>query len=90
MTTTDPTDRRTRRVLVTVTETREYIAPVDIDDTEYLTWLDGDDDTPAAIREFLEAGSDLDDVIDDITSSATPATDIGITDVADPENGESR
>ncbi|WKK11918.1 hypothetical protein QYN14_25570 [Rhodococcus ruber] len=86
MTTTDPTDRRTRRVLVTVTETREHIALVDIDDTVYLTWLDGDDDTPAAVREFLEAGSDLDDIIDAVVADATPVTDIGITDVTHPES----
>ncbi|MGX4707653.1 hypothetical protein LZP97_25585 [Rhodococcus sp. DMF-1] len=86
MTTTDPTDRRTRRVLVTVTETRERIAPVDIDDTEYRTWLDGDDDTPAAACEFLEAGSDLDDIIDGVVADAFPVTDIGITDVTYPES----
>lgn len=60
-----------RKVNVTVVRSVEHTAEMEIDEAEYLEWLDGDDDTPDAVREFLEAGSDIDDIIHDVVEIGT-------------------
>ncbi|WP_343466502.1 hypothetical protein AAI421_18370 [Rhodococcus aetherivorans] len=68
-----------RKVNVTVVRSVEHTAEVAIDDAEYLEWLDGDDDTPEALREFLEAGTDIDDIIHDVVEIGTESVvDSGI------------
>lgn len=73
----------TRTVIVTVVRSVEHTSDFDIDETEYLAWLDGDTDTPDAVREFLEAGSDLDDIIHAVVEFGAPqVVDSGISAVA--------
>ncbi|NCL74226.1 hypothetical protein [Rhodococcus sp. YH1] len=68
-----------RKVNVTVVRSVEHTAEVAIDEAEYLGWLDGDEDTPEALREFLEAGSDVDDIIRDVVElGAVAVIDSGL------------
>lgn len=72
-----------RKVNVTVVRSVEHTAEVAIDEDEFLEWLDGDEDTPEAVREFLEAGSDVDDIIHDVVEIGTVAVvDSGIVRVS--------
>lgn len=61
----------TRRITVTVAQSVEYIHTIEIDEDDYLLWNDGAPDTNEAMREFLEAGDDLCDILADVVASGT-------------------
>lgn len=55
-----------RKVRVTVVRTTTYTAEIDIDRAEYSAWLGGHMDTDENLTEFIDAGSDVDDIIFDV------------------------
>lgn len=59
-----------RTARVTVTLECEYTADIEVDEDEYLEWLEGGEDTPDAVLEFFRAGDEL-EVIADVSASSS-------------------
>ncbi|WP_016693289.1 MULTISPECIES: hypothetical protein [Rhodococcus] len=62
-----------RKVRVTVVRTTTYTGELEIDRAEYTAWLGGHMDTDENLTEFIDAGSDVDDIISDVIENGTQA-----------------
>jgi hypothetical protein len=60
-----------RKVRVTVVRTTFYTSEIEVDRGEYSAWLGGDIDTDENLTEFLDAGSDVEDIIGDVIENGT-------------------
>ena len=60
-----------RKVTVKVSRVVEYTDVIEIDEDDYLLWNDGHPDTDEAMKEYLEAGDDVYDIIADVVDSGT-------------------
>lgn len=53
-----------RLVKAVVRVTQEYVGETSIDEVDYHDWLDGSDDTPEKVAEYLRAGEVEEDIAD--------------------------
>lgn len=60
-----------RRITVTVSRTVEYVDTIEIDEDDYLGWNEGHTDNDEAMKEYLEAGDDVLDIIGEVVESGT-------------------
>lgn len=69
----------TRAFRVTVTVEFERTRDIEIDQDEYLEWLEGDEDTPERRLEFLVAGDELEVVTQVAECGPGEVSDYAIT-----------
>jgi hypothetical protein len=60
-----------RRITVTVSRVVEYVDIIEIDEDSYLEWNEGHPDTNAAMKEYLEAGDDVLDIMASVVEYGT-------------------
>jgi hypothetical protein len=70
---------KTRTFRVTVTVEFERTADIEIDEAEYLEWLEGDEDTAESRLDFLKAGDELDVVAEVSGCGPGEVSDYAIT-----------